>query len=109
MAKAYKRLRRERTERRLKNQSFMEPSKRPLSGKRKKSLETECSPQFFEPVSAISPEPGGTPMRPSAGRCVLGLTASVVIAALSPAMAQEQSHAAKERERSLISTVLTGK
>jgi hypothetical protein len=29
MAKAYKRLRRERTERRLKNQSFMEPSKRP--------------------------------------------------------------------------------
>jgi hypothetical protein len=38
MAKAYKRLRRERTERRLKNQSFMEPSKRPLSGKRKKSF-----------------------------------------------------------------------
>jgi hypothetical protein len=38
MAKAYKRLRRERTERRLKNQSFMEPSKRPLTGKRKKSF-----------------------------------------------------------------------
>jgi hypothetical protein len=36
-AKAYKRLRRQRTERRLKNQSFMEPSKRPLTGKRKKS------------------------------------------------------------------------
>jgi hypothetical protein len=30
MAKAYKRLRRQRTQRRLKNQSFMEPSKRPL-------------------------------------------------------------------------------
>jgi hypothetical protein len=38
MAKAYKRLRRQRTERRLKNQSFMEPSKRPLTGKRKKSF-----------------------------------------------------------------------
>jgi hypothetical protein len=38
MAKAYKRLRRERTERRLKNQSFLEPSKRPLTGKRKKSF-----------------------------------------------------------------------
>jgi hypothetical protein len=48
-------------------------------------------------------------MRPSSRRCVLGLTASVVIAALSSAIAQEQSHAAKERERSLISTVLTGK
>jgi hypothetical protein len=35
MAKAYKHLRRQRTERRLKNQSFMEPSKRPLTGKRK--------------------------------------------------------------------------
>jgi hypothetical protein len=29
MAEAYKRLRRQRTERRLKNQSFMQPSKRP--------------------------------------------------------------------------------
>jgi hypothetical protein len=38
MAKAYKRQRRQRTERRLKNQSFMEPSKRPLTGKRKKSF-----------------------------------------------------------------------
>src|SRR6185437_7965571 len=38
MAKAYKHLRRQRTERRLKNQSFMEPSKRPLTGKRKKSF-----------------------------------------------------------------------
>ena len=34
MAKAYKRLRRQRTQRRLKNQSFMEPSKRPLQGRR---------------------------------------------------------------------------
>ena len=38
MAKAYKRLRRQRTQRRLKNQSFMEPSKRPLQGRRKKSF-----------------------------------------------------------------------
>jgi hypothetical protein len=38
MAKAYKRLRRLRTQRRHKNQSFMEPSKRPLQGKRKKSF-----------------------------------------------------------------------
>jgi hypothetical protein len=38
MAKAYKRLRRQRTERRLENQRFMEPSKRPLMGKRKKSF-----------------------------------------------------------------------
>jgi hypothetical protein len=38
MAKAYKRLRRQRTERRVKNQSFMGPSKRPLTGKRKKSF-----------------------------------------------------------------------
>jgi hypothetical protein len=38
MARAYKRLRRQRTERRLKNQSFMEPSKRPLTGRRKKSF-----------------------------------------------------------------------
>jgi hypothetical protein len=40
---------------------------------------------------------------------VLGLTASLVIAALSSAIAEEQSHAAKGRETSLISTVLTGK
>jgi hypothetical protein len=33
MAKAYRRLRRERTQRRVKNQRFMEPSKRPLQGK----------------------------------------------------------------------------
>jgi hypothetical protein len=38
MAKAYKHLRRRRTERRLKNQSFMEQSKRPLMGKQKKSF-----------------------------------------------------------------------
>jgi hypothetical protein len=38
MAKAYKRLRRQRTQRRLKNQSFMESSKRPLQGRRKKSF-----------------------------------------------------------------------
>jgi hypothetical protein len=38
MAKAYKRLRRERTQRRIKNQGFMEPSKRPLQGKRKKEF-----------------------------------------------------------------------
>jgi hypothetical protein len=40
-------------------------------------------------------------MRPSSRRCVLGLTTSLVIAALSSAIAQEQT--------SLISTVLTGK
>ena len=40
---------------------------------------------------------------------MLGLTTSLVIAALSSAIAQEQSHAAKGRETSLISTVLTGK
>jgi len=40
---------------------------------------------------------------------VLGVTASLVIAALSPAIAQEQSRAAKGPETSLISTVLTGK
>lgn len=38
MAKAYRRLRRERTDRRLQNQSFMEASKRPLKGKRKKAF-----------------------------------------------------------------------
>ena len=48
-------------------------------------------------------------MRPSSRQCVLGLTTSLVIAALSSAIAQEQSHAAKERETSLISTGLTGK
>ena len=40
---------------------------------------------------------------------VLGVTASLGIAALSPAIAQEQSRAAKGPETSLISTVLTGK
>jgi hypothetical protein len=40
---------------------------------------------------------------------VLGVTASLVIAALSLAIAQGQSHAAKRPETSLISTVLTGK
>jgi len=48
-------------------------------------------------------------MRLSSRRHVLGVTASLVIAALSPAIAQEQSHAAKGRETSLISTVRTGK
>ena len=48
-------------------------------------------------------------MHPSSRRCVLGLAASLVIAALSSAIAQEQSHAAKERETSLIFTGLTGK
>jgi hypothetical protein len=48
-------------------------------------------------------------MRPSSRRHVLGVTASLVIAALSPAIAQEQSRAAKGLETSLIPTVLTGK
>ena len=48
-------------------------------------------------------------MRPSSRRHVLGITASLVIAAPPPAVAQEQSHAAKGPETSLISTVLTGK
>jgi hypothetical protein len=51
MAKAYKRLRRERTERRLKNQSFMEPLQRPLSGKRKKSF---IRALFSKPRRAVS-------------------------------------------------------
>jgi hypothetical protein len=38
MAKAYKRLRRQRTQRHLKNQRFMEPSTRPLTGRQKKSF-----------------------------------------------------------------------
>jgi hypothetical protein len=46
MAKAYKHLRRQRTERRLKNQSFMEPSKRPLTGKRKKSFIRSLFPEL---------------------------------------------------------------
>ena len=45
-------------------------------------------------------------MRPSSRRRVLGVTASLVIAAPSPAIAQEQSHAAKGP---VISRVLTGK
>jgi hypothetical protein len=40
---------------------------------------------------------------------VLGVTASLVIAALSPALAQVQSHTAKGHETSVISRVLTGK
>jgi hypothetical protein len=48
-------------------------------------------------------------MRPSSRRRMLGVTASLVIAALSPAVAQEQSHNAKAPETSLISRVLTGK
>jgi len=46
-------------------------------------------------------------MRPSSHRRVLGVTASLVIAALSPAIAQEQSQTAKAPET--ISRVLTGK
>ena len=48
-------------------------------------------------------------MRPSSRRHVLGVTASLVIAALSPAIAQEQSHTVTRPETSLISRVLTGK
>ena len=48
-------------------------------------------------------------MRPSSRRRVLGVTASLGIAALAPAIAQEQSRAAKGPKTSLISTVLTGK
>jgi len=48
-------------------------------------------------------------MRPSSRRCVLGVASSLVIAALSPAIAQKQSHAAKEPETSLTSRTLTGK
>src|SRR5262249_47360815 len=67
------------------------------------------SPQFVEPTCAISLQRGRVSMRLSSRRHVLGVTASLVIAALSPAIAQEQSHAAKGRETSLISTVRTGK
>ena len=48
-------------------------------------------------------------MYPSSRRHVFGVTASLVIAALSPAIAQEQSHIAKRPETSVISRVLTGK
>ena len=48
-------------------------------------------------------------MRPSSRRHVLGVAASLVIAALSPAIAQEQSHATKGPETSLNSTQQTGK
>lgn len=48
-------------------------------------------------------------MRPSSRRRLLGVGSSLIIGALSPAIAQEQSHAAKQPETSLISTVLTGK
>ena len=48
-------------------------------------------------------------MRPSSRRHVLGVTALLVIAALSPAISREQSHAAKGRETSPIPRVLTGK
>ena len=55
MAKAYKHLRRQRTERRLKNQSFMEPSKRPLTGKQKKSfIRSLFSKDASEPRRAVS-------------------------------------------------------
>jgi hypothetical protein len=48
-------------------------------------------------------------MRPSSRRHVFGVTASLVIAALSPAIAQERSRAGKGPETNLTSTVLTGK
>src|SRR5262245_7922043 len=60
-------------------------------------------------VSGLSLQRGRASMRPSSRRYVFSVTASLVITALSPAIAQEQSHAAKGRETSLISTVLTGK
>jgi hypothetical protein len=56
MAKAYKRLRRERTQRRLKNQSFMEPSKRPLQGKRKKSFIRSLLASPQQKISAHGPQ-----------------------------------------------------
>jgi hypothetical protein len=55
MAKAYKRLRRQRAERRLKNQSFIEPSKRPLTGKQKKSfIRSLFSRDASKPPPAVS-------------------------------------------------------
>jgi hypothetical protein len=48
-------------------------------------------------------------MRPSLRRRILGVTASLVIAALSPAIAQEQSHTAKGSETRAIFRVLTGR
>jgi len=48
-------------------------------------------------------------MHPCSRRGVLGVASSLIIAVLSTAIAQEQSHAAKEPETSLISRVLTGK
>jgi hypothetical protein len=48
MAKAYKHLRRRRTERRVKNQSFMEPSKRPLTGKQKRCKRTSSGARLDE-------------------------------------------------------------
>jgi len=48
-------------------------------------------------------------MCPSSRRHALGVTVSLVIAALSPAIAQEQSHVTKAPKTNLISTVLTGK
>jgi hypothetical protein len=56
VAKAYKRLRRERTQRRLKNQSFMEPSKRPLQGERKKSFIRSLLSSPQQKISAHGPQ-----------------------------------------------------
>ena len=79
-----------------------------MASPRCRQQETECSPQFLEPTCAISLQRERAPyVLPR--RHVLGVTASLVIAALSPAIAQEQSHAAKGRETSLISAVRTGK
>jgi hypothetical protein len=54
MAKAYKRLRRQRTERRLENQRFMEPSKRPLMGKRKNRLSDLFSAEMHANLIGLS-------------------------------------------------------
>src|SRR6516225_10177113 len=76
----------------------------PDVGSKKRSILRNLlsQPAHHPPTREIS-------MRPSSRRRVLGVTASLVIAALSPAIAQEQSHAAKGPETSVISRVLTGK
>src|SRR5215831_4779069 len=71
--------------------------------------ETECLSVISLANLRDQPPTRESSMRPSSRRRVLGVTASLVNAALSPAIAQEQSHTAKGPETSLISTVLTGK
>jgi hypothetical protein len=48
-------------------------------------------------------------MRPSLRKLVLGVATSLIIAALSSAVAQQQPHPAKKPETRLISKALTGK